>query len=286
MSEDRSTPDGTSDGVEEQARAETLRRSGPTAETAHPSAGGDGTDGAPGEPSEGSRSAETPKSFWPDDYTPTRKDYICLTLIGLSGIYAIVVMVARPMLLGWNPLVLATLSGSRSALVTIGAQYGVGLTSITVVVAAFVLSSLSLIKMDLLFWWAGRLWGSFFLGSLVGDSKRKAKQAARAEALARRWSVLAIVVSNIPILPIPRTIVFAVLGISRTSFRKIFLVDLAAAACVQGLWLYLGFTIGEPVVDVVEVIARYSLWLSLAILVVVIGGAMLKARKEAAAGQT
>ncbi|MDO5627914.1 MAG: hypothetical protein Q4G43_06275 [Mobilicoccus sp.] len=225
----------------------------------------------------------TQSSFWPDGYTPGRADYICMTLLGVSVIYGLAIMLARPVLLGWNPLVLATLSGSRSALVTIGAQYGTGLTTFTVVIAAFVLSSLSIIKLDLLFWWAGRLWGDFFLKALVGDSKRKAKQAARAESLTRRWSIVAIIIANIPVLPVPRTIIFAVLGISGTSFRKILAVDLTAAAVVQAMWLYLGFTIGQPVVDVVEVIARYALWITLAIFVFLIVSGMVKARRSGAA---
>lgn len=218
--------------------------------------------------------------FWPQEYTPTRADRICLTLLALSGIYGVVMLVARPTLLGYNPLLLASLTGSRSALVTIGALAATGGTSMAVVAIAFVISSFSLIKLDLLFWWAGSLWGDFFVKSLTGDSKRARRRAQRAEALARRYHTLAVLITNIPILPIPRAIVFAVLGTSGTSFRAIFAVDLAAAAVVQAMWLYLGYTIGEPVVQAVEVIARYSLWISLGILVVVIVGAGRKARRE------
>lgn len=220
--------------------------------------------------------------MWPEGYTPGRADYICLSLIGLSALYGLVIMVTRPMLLGFSPLLLSMLSGSRSALVTIGAMYETGGYGPVAVAAAFVVSSVSLIKLDLLFWWAGRLWGDFFLKSLVGPSERARRRAARAEKLARRYALVAVVVTNIPVLPIPRTIVFAVLGISRTRFRTVFAVDLAAAAVVQGMWLYLGYSIGQPVVDVVEVIARYSLWISLVILAVVLFGSMRKAKQDAA----
>lgn len=217
--------------------------------------------------------------FWPEEHLPTRSDRLCLTLIALSGIYGIVMMLARPTLLGYNPLLLASLTGSRSALVTIGALAATGGTSMTVVGVAFVISSFSLIKLDLLFWWAGSLWGDFFIRRLTGDSKRARRRAERAEALARRYHTLAVIITNIPILPIPRAIVFAVLGASGTSVRAIFAVDLAAAAVVQGLWLYLGYTIGEPVVAVVEVIAKYSLWITLVIFAGVVVGAMRKARR-------
>lgn len=219
--------------------------------------------------------------MWPDDYTPGRADYICLTLIAVSGIYGLVVMFARPWLLQLNPLLLAGLSGSRSALVTIGALHATQATSLTVVLVAFVISTISAIKLDLLFWWAGRLWGSFFVDSLVGDSARKARQAVRAEKLARRYSVLAIVLSNIPVLPLPRSLIFAILGVSGASFRRILVVDLAAAAVVQAMWLYLGYRIGQPVVQIVEVIARYALWISVAMLVVIMFTAMRKARRQA-----
>ncbi|WP_168582471.1 DedA family protein [Gephyromycinifex aptenodytis] len=227
-----------------------------------------------------SASAGAGAGFWPEDYTPTRADRIALTLIAVSGVYGIVMMLARPTLLGFNPLLLACLTGSRSALVTIGALAATGGTSLSVVGVAFVVASFSLIKLDLLFWWAGSLWGDFFIRSITGSSKGALRRAERAEGLARRYHTLAVLITNIPILPIPRAIVFAVLGTAGTSFRAIFAVDLAAAAVVQGLWLYLGYTVGEPVVQVVEVIAKYSLWITLVILAGVILGGMRKARRE------
>ena len=240
-----------------------------------------------GEPASGATAAArggagAEAGFWPEDYTPTRADHLCLALIALSGVYAIGVMLARPTLLGYNPLVLATLSGSRSALVTIGAQHAVGAASSVVVVAAFVLSTVSAIKLDLLLWWAGRLWGGVFVSSLVGDSRRKARAAASAEQWARRHETLVIMLMNIPVVPIPRGIIAAVLGVSGTRFRRLLAVDLAASAAVQAMWLYLGYRIGEPVVQVVEVIARYSLWLTLAIFAVLVFGAVRKARRESA----
>ncbi|GAB49966.1 VTT domain-containing protein [Mobilicoccus pelagius] len=228
----------------------------------------------------GSTSVGAQAGFWAEDYTPTRADRICLGLILLSAVYGIAVMLARPTLLGYSPLVLATLSGSRSALVTIGAQHAVGLTSWGVVVAAFLLSTVSAIKLDLLMWWAGRLWGDVFVANLVGDSHRKARSAERAEQLVRRFESLAIVLLNVPVLPIPRGIITAVLGASGTRFRKLLVVDLLASAVVQAMWLVLGHRIGQPVVQVVEVIARYSLWLTLAILAVIVVGAMRKARRD------
>lgn len=227
-------------------------------------------------------SAGAQAGFWPEEYTPTRADHVCLALIALSAVYGIVIMLARPTLLGYNPLVLAGLSGSRSALVTIGAQHAVGLTSMTVVVIAFVLSTVSAIKLDLLMWWAGSLWGDVFVTSMVGDSKRKARSAARAGEWARRYESLVIILMNVPVLPIPRGLIAAVLGVSGTRFRKLLAVDLTASAVVQAVWLYLGYRIGAPVVQVVEVIARYSLWLTVAIFVVIVIGAMRKAQREGA----
>lgn len=262
--------------------AEAAPRPDPVSAEAADVAGDEGT----GATAAAKVSAGAQAGFWPEDYTPTRADHLCMALIAISAVYGIGIMLARPTLLGYNPLVLAALSGSRSALVTIGAQYAVGVTSWAVVVAAFVLSTVSAIKLDLLLWWAGRLWGEVFVASLVGDSRRKARSASRAEEWARRYESLVIVLINIPIVPIPRGIIAAVLGVSGTRFRKLLAVDLAASAAVQAMWLYLGYRIGEPVVEVVEVIARYSLWLTVAIFVVIVLGAVRKARRESAADTT
>lgn len=235
----------------------------------------DSSSGAAGPTAGGGQGA-----FFPEGYEPTRSDRLCLTLVALSGIYMFGVMFARPVLLGFNPIVLAGLSGSRSALVTIGALHATGAMSLGWVVFAWVVATLSLIKLDLLFWWAGHLWGDFFITQLVGDSRRRAKQAARAESWARRYTTPVILVANIPVLPVPKGLVFAVLGTSETTFRKIFWVDLLVAAAVQALWLYLGFTIGEPVVQIVEVIAKYSLWLTLAIVAFTVGAAWWNGRNQ------
>lgn len=240
-----------------------------------------GTPEGPG-PTEGPAPGEQPRTWWPQGYTPTRADTICLGLLVFSGVFGLVLLVLRPWLLGHSPLLLASLTGSRSALVTIGAQAATGHPGVWLV--AFVLSSLSLIKFDLVYWWAGRLWGDWFIAGLVGDSPRAAKRAQRGEALARRFDIVAVAVSHVPFVPIPPALIYAVLGASGSRLRRFFVVDLAAGALLQATWLLLGYRIGQPVIDVVEVIAKYSLWLSLAILVGVVWASVRKARREAGEG--
>jgi len=97
-----------------------------------------------------------------------------------------------------------------------------------------------------------------------GRSARAARNAARAERLAQRFGALAIVVTYL--VPLPSAVVYATVGAAGMRLRTFLLVDVLTAASTRGLLIWLGYTIGEPAVRVLEVIARYSWYLSLALL--------------------
>lgn len=167
----------------------------------------------------------------------------------------------RPVLLGANPYLLAALGGSRTSAVTIGAltATGVGFWP-----AGLLLGTIGAVKFDWLFWWAGRLWGRRLVEIVAGRSARAARNAARAERLARRFGTLAIVLTYI--LPLPSGVVYASVAAAGMRLRTFLMIDIATAAVTRGIFIYLGYQIGEPAVRVVEVIAQYSWYLSIALL--------------------
>jgi membrane protein DedA with SNARE-associated domain len=224
-----------------------------------------------------------PPEWWEDPRMPWkgkpgRRDIACWVAFSLTGVYALVLLPLRPVLLGANPYLLAALGGSRVSAVTIGAlaSTGVGFWPL-----GLLLGTLGTVKFDPIYWWAGRLWGRGMLEMASGRSPRAARNAARAERLAQRYGGLAIALGYvIPLLPGP--IVYATVGAAGMSLRRFLLIDLGAAAATRGRYIWLGWSIGAPAVHVVEVIAQYSWYLSLVLLAGVLVTTVRQSRRRSA----
>ena len=225
---------------------------------------------------------ESAESEWWDDPSlpwrrkPTRADYICLGWLTAAGIYGIVISILRPGLLASAPHLLASL-GSWTGSVLIGARAAVGDGWWPLI---WVLGTIGLVKFDWVYWWAGKLWGRGLIDSWSGRSERAKRLNARAEKFARKYDTWAILIAMLPI-PLPRPVVLAVLGEAGTSLRKLIVVSLSSAFVMMGVYLAIGYWIGEPAVALVEAYGRYLWYVTLALLVVIVGNAWWKSRKEA-----
>lgn len=228
--------------------------------------------------------AAAERPWWDDPslpwaHEPTKRDMVCWTGIAIVGIYALVMLPLRPILLTYTPYVLAAVSGSRTAVVMIGA---LAATGDQLWWWGWLIASISIVKFDWVYFWAGKLWGRGLLEVMTGDSERARRRNERAERFALRWSVPAVLVTYLPI-PMPGPIIYATVGAAGMSWRKFMVVDIAGAVLLQGLYLYLGFRIGEPAVRLVEQYARYSIWLSLVILATMVIGMVWNNRRKARA---
>lgn len=212
---------------------------------------------------------------------PTRADILCWTGFAASGAYAFATIPLRPALLATNPLALAALTGSRTAVVAIGALAAVGRMDWWPL--GIVLAALSVMKFDWVFWWAGRLWGHRLVEVVAGRSAGSARRAARAERLARRFGAPAILITYVAPV-VPANIVYATVGAAGMRLRTFLLVDLAGAFASRCLYAYLGYRIGQPAVEVLDAIADNLLWVTLGLVVVAVVGALVP-RRRAAAGR-
>jgi membrane protein DedA with SNARE-associated domain len=112
-------------------------------------------------------------------------------------------------------------------------------------------------------------------------SARAARHAARAERLAARWGEVAILLTYVvPLLP--SAVVSATVGAAGMSLRRFLLVNLTGSFLTRSLYLYLGYRIGQPVVDVLETVDRYLLWVSLGLVALVVAGSVRAARARTA----
>lgn len=195
-----------------------------------------------------------------------REDRWCALALAVVTVYGLVLLPVRPWLLGQAPAVLAAVTGSRLGLVAVGALAAAEGTPWLWPLAG---SIVSIVKFHWVFWWAGRLWGEAALTRLGGSTPRAKRRIARAEALARRYQVPALVVVYAP-LPVPREVIYAVLGMSGTRLRTFLLVDLGAAAVTQAGFVALGALLGDSAVAVVRQYAVYGGAISLLVLAAMI----------------
>ena len=178
------------------------------------------------------------------------------------------------------PGFLAMITGGRTAVAASGALASVGQMPYwpAVLAVATVLS----LKFDWVYWWAGRLWGRGMIEVWAGKSKRAARNYARAERWAERLGPLGFLIAYVPI-PLPlMQVVFVLAGATGMSLKRFLIYDyIASTIWLIGFFL-LGWRLGEPVVDVLDLYAKVAGYVAIGIIVVILAGAM-KRKKPAGA---
>jgi len=230
--------------------------------------------------------AGSSRQWWDDPampwrHQPGRSDVVCLSALSLVAIYALVMLPLRPVILGLAPHLLGSL-GYRTGLIMTGALATTGDRWWPLVLAV---GSLAVIKFHWVYWWAGRLWGREILDTFAKNKSGRTKRYYdKAWALTHRYETLALIATFLPI-PLPAGVVFAALGAAGTSLRKFLTVCIASSVVTTAAYLYLGFRLGEPAVEFMDVYGRYLWYVSIAILVGMVGLAFWRARRTPAASQ-
>jgi membrane protein DedA with SNARE-associated domain len=205
-------------------------------------------------------------SALPWDAKPERADIVIMTGIVVSGLYALLLLPLVPSLVSSHPALLELLRGSTVAVVTMGALARTGHASLVVAVAAGIPS---LIAFDWAFWWAGRRWGARAMQTLGGSHPKAVRRSLRVQRIMERYGPLAVVLAYV--LPVPTALVDAAAGWSRMRLAVFMICDVLGALLWTSLLVTLGYSIGQPAVDVVHQISRYSLFATIAIVVFIVG---------------
>ena len=196
---------------------------------------------------------------------PRRVDILCWAGITLSGIYYLVLLPFRANLVGTHPVLLELLNGSTEAIVSGAAFARVGHGSLAVVLLAAIPG---LMKFDLLYWWAGRLWGERIILLLSGRRKHGPRFIARVGRWGRKFTWPLVVVT--PFLPLPNPIVYAVAGWAGMSLVTFLILDMIGTLMWAGMLAGLGYSLGHHAVVVAQTISRYGLWISIGLVVLVV----------------
>lgn len=224
------------------------------------------------------------EQWWESDGMPWKKepgraDYWCLGWFGFIGVFSLILLPTRAWLIATAPDWLAMLTGGRTAVAVSGALASQGEMPHWPIV--LVVASILSLKFDWVYWWAGKLWGRGIIEVWAGQSKRAARNYARAERVAEKLGPLGFLVAYIPI-PLPlMQVVFVLSGATNMSLRRFLLYDYIASTLWLVLYFWLGWRFGEPIVGVLEAYARIAMWVALGLIVFIFISTYLAQKKKA-----
>lgn len=239
------------------------------------------------EPSDAVASEAEEKPWWDDpsmpwQKKPTRADYACMAWFGVIGVVSLILIPVRAYMMGTAPEWYAMLTGSRSGVAVSGALARVGQLSwwLWMLVAASILS----LKFDWIYWWAGKLWGRGMIEVWSGRSERAKKNYARAERWAHKLGPVAFLLAYIPI-PLPfMQVVFVLSGATGMSLKRFLCYDYIASTLWLCFYFWLGWSVGEPAVALLEQYAKIAGYVAIGLVVVVVFTTYRRARQEARPG--
>ncbi|MGH3246318.1 MAG: DedA family protein [Trebonia sp.] len=227
---------------------------------------------------------QAPADPWSDprlpwEGKPRRVDIACWAAITLSGLYYLAILPWRASLVGTHPVISELLNGSTEAIVSGAAFARVGHGSLVIVLLAAIPG---LMKFHIIYWWAGRLWGENIINLFAGRSQRQRRRGLKFVARVNRWGRWftwpAVIAS--PFLPIPSAIIYAIAGWTGMRWVTFLILDVIGTLSWAGLLAGLGYALGQHAVSVAQTVSKYGLWVSIAIVVLVVAGQMRGARAQ------
>ena len=204
---------------------------------------------------------------------PRTADILCWLGIVLSGLFYWVLLPLRLSLIGTHPVVAELLNGSTESIISAAAFARAGDGTLAVVLLAAIPG---LMKFDVLYWWAGRLWGERFLMTLPG-SARAAKHMPRVRRAGRKLTWPAVVASSF--LPIPRAFIFVMAGWAGMRLVTFLVLDLIGVLLWAGLLAGLGYALGHQAVLAARAISHYSWWVTIGIVALTVLAALRSQRR-------
>jgi membrane-associated protein len=196
---------------------------------------------------------------------PAREDKIILAAFALAGIMQLALLPLVPALVSSHPALLELIRGSTASIINMGARARVGEASI---VEAVLLGVPSLMMFDWAFWWAGRRWGdAVFVWLLGGESPRSERRLARLHRLEARFGPFAVVLAYF--LPVPAGLIYAAVGDGGMRLWVFLILDVLGTMLWTAALALAGWELGQRAVDVADAVARYSLWVTIGLIVAI-----------------
>lgn len=223
-------------------------------------------------------SAEAPKQIqWPwGDRSPSKADKVLLGFIIGLPLFFLVIFPLRPFLIAKMPVLLSVITGAKTVIAGAGAFAEVeGYPLWFAILAGFI----GAVKFDWLWWLAGKHWGENVV-RMVANTPKAYRKAARIRDLPHWLLVVLVVFGRFP--GVPGSLVWLVAGWSGMRFRTFISANIACALLVSTISASLGWFIGQPAVDLLKLIDKYALWITLSLIVGTVIWTSKKERDRAA----
>lgn len=206
---------------------------------------------------------------------PEPMDKLLFVLLMAMGIYSMAMLALRAWLLS-HPLAYSFLIGGYTSATVSGANVSVGNGEWWMYLGASLVGALKFVP---IYWLMGKRWGMEFIDMSLQYMPRAHKFFKKA-LTKQSGKTKAIILGLLPLGycpgPVPGTVLNAVAGLLKVGIGLVMVLNVLSVLAVNGLFMWLGYTFGDQVLDVINLINRYLLWFTLGLLALVI----FKARKK------
>lgn len=199
---------------------------------------------------------------------PKKMDIILFIALLSMGIYTLAMIPFRGWLLT-QPLAYTLLVGGYTSAALGGANASVGNGHVLVYLLCSVVGA---VKFMPIYWLMGRRWGMEFIDmslKYMPKAHRVFRRAVDNESTSLYGWTLALIPFGYLPGPVPGTVLNAVAGLLKIRFVVMLALNIASILAVNGLMMWLGYSLGDQVLEVVEVITRYLLWITIGLLILV-----------------
>ncbi|WP_367271505.1 DedA family protein [uncultured Corynebacterium sp.] len=206
---------------------------------------------------------------------PEPLDKVLFVALMAMGVYSMALLAMRAYLLS-HPLAYALMVGGYTSATVSGANASVGNGTWWVYLAATLVGALKFVP---IYWLMGRRWGMEFIDlslQYMPRAHRFFKRAVKRETGKTKAIVLGLLPLSYAPGPVPGTILNAIAGLLKVGLGLVMVLNVLSVLAINGLFMWLGHTFGDEVLDVVDVINRYLLWITLGLLALVV----IRARKK------
>ncbi|WJY99582.1 hypothetical protein CHAN_04800 [Corynebacterium hansenii] len=208
---------------------------------------------------------------------PEPMDKVLLGLLMAMGVYSMAMLALRAWMLT-HPLAYSFLIGGYTSATVSGANVSVGNGQWWMYLGASLVGALKFVPV---YWLMGKRWGMEFIEmslQYMPRAHRFFRKAIKQEASRTRAITLGLLPLGYAPGPVPGTVLNAVAGLLKVGFGLVMALNIASVLALNGLFMWLGYTFGDPVLEVVNLVNRYMLWVTLGLLAIVI----IRARKKTA----
>ena len=195
----------------------------------------------------------------------SRTDIICLAPIAAKSVYYYAGIPLGTALQFTRPLYAELLRGSTISLIIAGAFAAGGRLPLWAVLLAPIPYTM---LTDPFYYWAGRRYGRRLVGFLETHDRRWHRRAMRAERAFNRFGLWTILFDYF--LPVPNDLLYFAAGDARIRFIPFILVDFVGTLLYIGLWVALGFVLGDPARKVADTLGQYSWDITIGLIVVIV----------------